>query len=209
MDVNGKALHRVTTNGRDSFPAWSPDGKQIVFVRPTSAAWSVYVVRSSGGAQRRLPKAPPSGRPTWSEQGLFIPSGGDLAQIDPGDGHVLKYFGAAIDAVWGLNTVAVAPDHSTLAYVGAASPEPGDKECGDADPCQRFALYEEGLRPKHKPRVVKRYVGPANYSPNGKQLAFVSRNHKLELMTRATGASRMISIGANYATVAAAPAWQP
>src|ERR1700760_1701068 len=34
MDVNGKSVHRLTTNGRDGFPAWSPDGKQIVFIRP-------------------------------------------------------------------------------------------------------------------------------------------------------------------------------
>jgi WD40-like Beta Propeller Repeat len=209
MNVDGKAVRRLTTNGRDSFPTWSPDGKQIAFVRPTAAAWSIFVMSSSGRGQRRLAKAPPSGRPTWSANGLLIPSGGDLVKIDTGNGHVLKYFGTTIDAVWGLNTVALAPDDSTLTYIGAAAPEPGDKECGDAQPCQRFALYQEGLRPKHKPRLIKRNVGPAAYSRDGKQLAFVSRNTKLELMTLATGGSRMISIGANYATVAAAPAWQP
>jgi Tol biopolymer transport system component len=38
MDVNGKALRRLTTNGRASVPAWSPDGKQIALVRPYKAA---------------------------------------------------------------------------------------------------------------------------------------------------------------------------
>ena len=70
------------------------------------------------------------------------PFGGDLAKIDPANGHVLKYFGAEIDAVWGLNTVALSPDGSSLTFIGAAAPEPGDKECGDNQPCQRFALYK-------------------------------------------------------------------
>jgi Tol biopolymer transport system component len=210
MNVDGTALRRLTTNGRDAFPAWSPDGKQIAFVRPTNAAWSTFVMTSSGGRQRRLAKAPPAGRPTWSATGLLIPTGGDLVKIDPGNGHVLKYFGATIDAVWGLNTVSMAPDDSKLTFIGAAAPEPGDKECGDSQPCQRFALYQQSVLPKVKaPRIVKKNVGPATYSPDGKQLAFVSRNTRLEFLTLATGRSRTISIGANYATFAAAPAWQP
>lgn len=209
MDINGKAMRRLTTNGRDSFPAWSPDGKQIVFVRPTSAAWAVFVIPSSGGHERRLAKAPSSGRPTWSSNGLFIPAGGDLVKIDAKNGQVLKYFGQTVDAVWGQTTVSLAPDDSTLTYIGAATPIPGDKECGDGDPCQRFALYKEGIHPKTKPRLLKRNVGPAAYSPNGKQLVFISRNTMLEFMTLASGQSKMISIGTNYATVAAAPAWQP
>jgi dipeptidyl aminopeptidase/acylaminoacyl peptidase len=210
MNLDGTALHRLTTNGRDSYPAWSPDGKQIAFLRPTSAAWSLFLMSSSGRRQRRLAKAPPSGRPTWSSNGLLIPTGGDLVKIDTGNGHVLKYFGARIDAVWGLNTVSLAPDDSRLSFIGAAAPEPGDKECGDNQPCQRFALYQEAILPRTKPpRLVRKNVGPAAYSPDGKQLAFVSRNTKLEFLTLATGRSKTISIGTNYATVAAAPAWQP
>jgi WD40 repeat protein len=208
MNVNGTAVHRLTTNGRDSFPAWSPDGKQIAFVRP-GTTWSIYVMPSSGGPQRRLAKAPPSGRPTWSSGGLMIPSGGDLVKIDPANGHVLKYFGAQIDALWGLNTVSLPPDDSRLTFIGAAAPEPGDKECGEA-PCQRFALYKEDLRPKSKaPRLVIKNVGPAAFSPDGKQLAFIARNTKIDIWTLATGRSRTLSIGRNYATVAAPPAWQP
>jgi Tol biopolymer transport system component len=209
MDVNGKALRRLTTNGRDSFPAWSPDGKQIAFVRPGNAAWSIYVMSSSGGRQRRLTKAPPSGRPTWSSGGLLIPSGGDLLKVDSATGHVLKYFGATIDAVWGLNTVSLSSDDSLLTFIGARDPDPGDKECGEG-PCQRFALYKENLLAKSKtPRLVIKNVGPATFSPDGRQLAFVARNSRLQLWTLATGRSKSVSIGANYATVAAAPAWQP
>jgi dipeptidyl aminopeptidase/acylaminoacyl peptidase len=208
MNVDGKNVHRLTTNGRDSFPAWSPDGKQVAFLRP-AATWSIYTMSSSGGHQRRLAKAPPAGRPTWSSAGLMVPSAGDLVKIDPVNGHALKYFGAEIDAVWGLNTVALSPDDSSLTFIGAAAPEPGDKECGDSQPCQRFALYKQALRPKGKPRLLVKNVGPATYSPDGTELAFVARNTKLDLWTLATGGSRRLSLGSNYATVAAPPAWQP
>jgi WD40 repeat protein len=122
---------------------------------------------------------------------------------------VLKYFGATIDAVWGLNTVSLAPDDSLLTYVGSRAPEPGDKECGEG-PCQRFALYKESMLTKNKtPRLVVKDVGPATFSPDGRQLVFVAQNTKLQFWTLATGrASKSVSIGANYATVAAAPAWQ-
>src|SRR6478672_13267965 len=208
MDVDGKNVHRLTTNGRDSFPAWSPDGKKIAFLRVGGKAWRIYVMPSSGGKQLRLPKAPAAGRPTWHSSGLMIPSGGDVLKIDPANGHVLKYFGNTVDAVWGLNTVSLAPDDSSLTYIGAAPPEPGDKECGEG-PCQRFALYRENVRTNKAPKLVAKNVGPATFSPDGKQLAFVARNTKLELWTLATRSSRSLALGGTYATAAAAPAWQP
>src|SRR5579872_1611047 len=153
MNVDGTGLRRLTTNGRDSYPAWSPDGKQIAFVRPYKAAWTVFVMSSSGaGQQHRLPKAPPSGRPSWTAGGLLIPTGGDLVRIDPKTGHVLKYYGVLIDAIWGMNSVALSPSRSMLTYVGARNPEPGDKECGEG-PCQRFALYKESTTTKKPQRV--------------------------------------------------------
>ena len=94
----------LTTGARDSYPAWAPTGGRIAFVRPVGAAWRVFVMSTSGGTPRRLAKAPPSGRPSWTKAGLFIPSGGDLLRIDLKTGRVLKYYGANIDAIWGLNT---------------------------------------------------------------------------------------------------------
>src|SRR5882672_11897 len=42
MNVDGTGLRRLTTNGRDSFPAWSPDGAHIAFIRPFKAEWRVH-----------------------------------------------------------------------------------------------------------------------------------------------------------------------
>ena len=207
MNVDGTGIRRLTKNPRDGFPAWSPDGKQIAFVRPINATWTVHVMSSTGAGQRKLPKAPPSGRPTWTSAGLMIPSGGDYLKIDPVTGHVLKYYGATIDAVWGMNSVALSPNRSTITYVGARNAEPGDKECGEG-PCQRFALYKENILKGKKPERVIKDAGPATFSPNGSQLVFVS-NGGLLLWTLANNKSKPISTGDAYPTVAAPPAWQP
>jgi dipeptidyl aminopeptidase/acylaminoacyl peptidase len=207
MNLDGTGIRRLTTNGRDSYPTWSPDGRQIAFVRPFKAAWTVFVMSSSGAAERRLPKAPPSGRPSWTAGGLLIPSGGDLLKVDATTGHVLKYYGVSVDAIWGMNSVAISPVRSTIAFVGARNPELGDKECGEG-PCQRFALYQANLLKNKKLQRVVKDGGPATFSPNGQQLAFVA-NGGLVLWSLGNSKPTDVSTGDVYPTVSAPPAWQP
>ena len=207
MNVDGTGLRRLTTNGRDSYPTWSPDGKQIAFVRPFKDGWRLQVMSSSGAAERALPKAPPSGRPTWTAGGLVIPSGGDLLKLDPTTGRVLKYYGVNIDAVWGMNSVALSPGGTAITFVGARSSEPGDMECGEG-PCQRFALYKANTLKNKKPQRVVKDAGPATFSPNGTQLAFV-QNNGLVLWTLASGTPTAVSTGDAYPSITAPPAWQP
>jgi dipeptidyl aminopeptidase/acylaminoacyl peptidase len=208
MNLDGTGLRRLTTNGRDSYPTWSPDGRSIAFVRPVGTEWRLLVMSSSGATPRLLAKAPPSGRPSWRKVGLLSPSGGDLLKIDVTTGHVLKYYGANIDATWGLNTVAVSPDLSKLTYIGARSPDPGDKECGEG-PCQRFGLYLESLKSKSKrPRLLVKDVGPATFSPDGGHIVYVA-DGRLTLRSLTGGASTSIATGSDTPTDTAPPAWQP
>ena len=160
-------------------------------------------VPRSGGFPRRRRRAGRPGRP----RGLLIPSGGDLLKVDPTTGHVQKYYDAEIDAIWGLNSVTLSPSRSTITFVGARAAEPGDKECGEG-PCQRFALYKESLLTKiKKPQKVTDDAGPAAFSPNGTQLAFVDHGG-LELLPLAGGTSTTIPTGDVTPTVSAPPAWQ-
>jgi Tol biopolymer transport system component len=207
MKLDGTGLHRLTTNGRDSFPAWSPDGSHLSFVRPEKTGWRVWVMSSSGAAQKRLSQAPSAGRPSWRPSGLLIPAGGDLLRIDSTTGHVLKFYDAKIDAIWGLNTVSVSPNASTITFVGSRKPDPGDNECGEA-PCERFALYIEDVLTSKTPKLLVKDAGPATFSPDGRQVAFVAKN-ALVLWTLASRASKVLATGTAFPSVAAPPAWQP
>ncbi len=207
MDVDGSNLHRLTRNGRDSYPTWSPDGSKIAFVRPADKRFDLHVMSASGAGEHRLPKAPLAGRPTWNRRGLLVPSGGDLLRVDPATGKILEYLGAEIDAIWGLPQTTIAPDGSRLTFVGAREPNPGDTDCGEG-PCQRFALYIEDLGKGTSPRLVSRDAGPAAFSADGKRVAFVAHGG-IVVKTLATGSARRLKTGAAYPTVSTPPAWQP
>ena len=208
MNPDGTGLRRLTKGERDSYPTWAPTGGRIAFVRPVRKAWRLFVMSTSGGRPHLLAKAPPAGRPSWTKAGLLIPSGGDLLRVDPKTGRVLKYYGASIDAIWGLNTVALSTDLSKLTYIGARASDPGDKECGEG-PCQRFALYFESLATKaKKPRLLVKNVGPASFSPAGGELAYAAGG-QLVLSSIASGSPHALATGAVTPTNSAPPAWQP
>ncbi len=209
MNIDGTGLRRLTSNGRDNSPAWSPDGKQIAFLRPAVSGWRIYVMSASGAGERQLRLAPSAGRPSWTASGLVIPTQGDLAKIDPRSGRVQKLFGARIDATGGMDTTAVSPDLSTLTFVGPRPPDPGDKGCGEGVPCAVFGLYIESLHKNKTPRILERDTGPATFSPDGKSLAFVARNHRIVLRLLANGKSKSVPTGKITPTTTSPPAWQP
>jgi hypothetical protein len=208
MNPDGSGLRRLTTNSRDAYPTWSPDGKSLAFVRPVGPAWKVFVVASKGGKPRQLKQAPAAGRPNWTKQhGLLIPTAADLLQIDAKTGKVAKYFGADLDAIWGLTSVVVSPSFSALTYVGTREPISGDMECGDG-PCQRYGLFLENLKAKvKKARMIVKDAGTATFAPDGKRIAFVHAG-KLNIRSVATGATTTVPVVGASPVQQDAPAWR-
>jgi Tol biopolymer transport system component len=67
--VGGTEERRLTTDpARDWGPSWSPDGKQIAFIRDPS----IYLVSPLGGTERRFLDFPASTRPRWSPDGRWL-----------------------------------------------------------------------------------------------------------------------------------------
>jgi len=44
---------RLTDDGGD-YPAWSPDGKMIVYTRTTAGDGGLWIMNAEGGGKRRL-----------------------------------------------------------------------------------------------------------------------------------------------------------
>ncbi|MDX6484875.1 MAG: TolB protein [Gaiellaceae bacterium] len=205
MNPNGSGLRRLTSNGRDGYPVWSPDGTQIAFVRLVGVQWRAFVMSSSGSNEHRLAQAPPAGRASWTSNGksILMPAGGDLVQVDAKTGHVQKYVGLPIDTQTG-QTATVSPNGRLVAYVGPRI-STGPPDCGEGR-CPQFGLYLASLPVPHRTRRIVNDTGAAGWSPDGKRLAFVAKG-VLTLRNVATGAQTVISTDTHVATGDAPPAW--
>jgi TolB protein len=52
---DGSGLRGLTTEaGRHTWPAWSPDGKRIVFVSVRGGKPAIYTMNAHGSGQKRL-----------------------------------------------------------------------------------------------------------------------------------------------------------
>ena len=84
MESDGRNQTRLTHNeASDSFPAWSPNRKQIAFGSRRDGNREVYVMDTDGNNQRNLTLHPAyDGAPTWA------PDGSQIAFISSRDGGV-------------------------------------------------------------------------------------------------------------------------
>jgi len=76
MNADGSGSHRLTHNrAYDGEPAWSPDGRKIVFqsTKTIGGNREIYVMNSDGSGKRNLTRHPAmDGRPSWSPDGRRI-----------------------------------------------------------------------------------------------------------------------------------------
>ena len=74
MDLRSRQSRRLTqTNGIDTGPSYSPDGRQVVFESDREGSQQLYIMNSDGSGVRRISGA--DGRystPVWSPRGDYI-----------------------------------------------------------------------------------------------------------------------------------------
>jgi Tol biopolymer transport system component len=206
IDLDGTNERRLTKNGRDSYPVWSPSGKQIAFLRPHKKQWTLFVMTSSGVGEHRLPQAPPGGRPAWTKDGkaILLPTVADVSRVDPRTGRILGRVDLQPELV-SSTAAAVAPNGRSVAYIGRR-PLTGPEDCGES-PCPMFALYLVSTSRK-KPLKIANGTGPATWLPDGKTLVYVTGG-KLILTALPGGKSTSISMDEHLLAGDAPPAWQP
>lgn len=85
VNEDGTGLERLTTEGVDMEPVWSPDGRMIAFLSTRESYFSIYVMNAEGTGVKRL--APPTdlaSSPRWSPGGkwiAFIGAAGGIAKL--------------------------------------------------------------------------------------------------------------------------------
>jgi TolB protein len=76
MNAHGRGQRKLTQAGQNAFPAWSPDGRKIIFVSDRDGNLELYVMKADGTRQTRLTRNPGvDGSPTWRPDGHTIACG--------------------------------------------------------------------------------------------------------------------------------------
>ena len=157
----------------DMWPAWSPDGRRIVFVSTRDGDPEIYVVNADGTGPRRLTTTPGrDAHPFWSPDGTKI-----VFQSPRGDGHTRIF---VMDAD-GSNQ---RPLTKNTGFCGVPVWSPDGRQivfqCTDdvertatERPWQLFVMNADGSGMRQLLRTASNDQVP-HWSPDGKRLVFHS-----------------------------------
>jgi len=184
MGSTGESVKRLTDFGYD--PAWSPDGKQIVFSdRDGQDPWSrvppahLWVVPSSGGEIRQLTHEGDAVQPRWSPGGRRIAFWGLKGSSGQRDIWTIPVEGAGEPA-----PLAVTSDPA-IDWDPVWSPDGGNlyfaSERGGSMNLWRVGIDEASGRPRGEPEPAttpSRTSGSISFSRDGRLLVFVSSDRR-------------------------------
>jgi Tol biopolymer transport system component len=155
---DGTGIRKLTTDGRNFAPRWSPNGQTIAFQH----ASSLWTMRADGTGRHRVVQGLKVGRPTWSPDGrtLAFTSLGSVYLIasDAIDGNATRLRrydldqGAYVDVLAQNGPIAWSPSGGYLVYEGG--------ECtGIFDNCMTALDLRTGVE-----RTDFAYGGGGSYS---------------------------------------------
>jgi Tol biopolymer transport system component len=211
MKADGSGKRNLTRNpGRDFGPVWSPDGRQIAFLRerdggswpPNFDNFEVYVMNADGSGQRRL-TGKTAHAPAWS------PEGRRIAFVSSRDLYVMNADGTGQRNLTGTTTddahsPAWSPDGQTIAFASGhcSRPQPPPARCFDL-----YAVNADGSGLRRLTRNTRNHA-PA-WSPDGQKIAFASvrdGNQEIYVMNADGSGQRRLTrnMAGDYL-----PAWSP
>lgn len=195
IEPNGSGLTRLTDDpGSEESPAWSPDGRRIVFVRDTGTGPSIVVMDADGSKQQVLAQAPLGGsNPTWSPDGTSI-AFDSVRHGGPADIYVMNADGSnqrrlttTTTTDWGPEW---SPDGRHIAFTRGTADASVYVMRSDGSDQTEFA---EG--------------GAPSWAPDGLGIAVANRHVWLHPTDGASGPVPLaVDVGADFGD---SPAWSP
>jgi Tol biopolymer transport system component len=129
-DIARGALSRLTFEGTNAAPLWTPDGKRITYQSERVGAWGLFWTAANGsGPEERLTTSPSFQLPeSWSPDGRLLA----FRQIDPSTGEdiwILPLEGERkptpfLRTTFDEREAAFSPDGRWIAYVSLESGRP-------------------------------------------------------------------------------------
>jgi Tol biopolymer transport system component len=207
IDLRTGGIHRITRSAAlDEGPAWSPDGRHIVFSRAPLAGSDdgLWLINARGGGERHLTYNRFGDTcASWSPDGQRIafardgsrPGARDLWLMRSGGEGQHRLLARASCASWSPDGTRLAISKLTGRIVAGCGCPVTDLYVGNANGGDRRLLIRNG--------------GRATWSPDGSQLVFVrwqgARSHLWLIGSDGTGL-RQLTRGPRSQR---APAWQP
>jgi Ca2+-binding RTX toxin-like protein len=111
----GGTVDPIDPHGLDADPAWSPDGKQIVFDSNRDGDYEIYVMNADGSDQRNLSTNPSlDALPEWSPDGKDIVFESERAAKGNRDIYVMTTDGVVIDRLTTVDGFDEMPDWQSV-----------------------------------------------------------------------------------------------
>jgi len=204
---DGSHLMEVTHNtspasdqSADTNPAWSPDGKKIIFERYDNALYGdvhhLFVVNADGSnltdISKTTPDYPDDREPAWSPDGRTIACtcSGDIVLRNPDGSHPVPLNNEGVSPSW-------SPDGKKIAYIVQNSGNP-----------VLWTMNRDGT--DQKQLMAGNFLTP-RWSPDGSLIVLTERNQaKYRLDTIRPDGSHLTPITSfNDPTTNYQPDWQP